>query len=52
MITKMPLVMQESMQAGAAQMRPAMPQIQQINRQMVQEFKDYEAKKGSQPSQP
>jgi uncharacterized protein len=51
LISKMPQVMQEGMQVGVTQARAAMPQIQQINQEMVQELKDYEAKKGNQASQ-
>jgi uncharacterized protein len=45
LIAKMPVVMQQSMQMGQSQMRQVLPQLQQINQQMMQEFKDYEASK-------
>jgi hypothetical protein len=45
LVSKMPEVMRESMQMGRDQMSGVFPQIQQINRQMMQEIKDYEASK-------
>jgi len=48
LISKMPIVMQQSMRMGQEQMKGALPQLQQINQQMAQEFKDYEASKAAQ----
>jgi uncharacterized protein len=47
-IAKMPVVMQQGMQMGRAQVQQVLPQLQQINQQMAQEFRDYEASKTGQ----
>jgi uncharacterized protein len=52
MISKMPEVMRESIQMGRDQMSAMIPQMQQISQQMAQEFKEYEATKGKQLTNP